>query len=95
MLLIGSNFLEAFAKKQPNARKRFELWLKIVRASNWKHLEDVKRTYQQTDGGVKKIYTVFNMGNYRVVARVDFEASVVAVTHVFTHDDYLHWSLKK
>lgn len=95
MLLIGSNSLEAFAKKQPTARKRFASWLKVVRASQWKNLEEVKSTYQQTDGGVKKDYTVFNVGSFRVVAKIDYAESIIAVVFVFTHAEYTHWSDKK
>ncbi len=82
-------------KSKPTARKRFASWLKVVRVSQWKNLEDVKKTYQQTDGGVKKNHTVFNLGSFRVVAKIDYAVSVIAVVFVFTHAEYTHWSDKK
>lgn len=94
MVVIGYHLLRAFAEKHPKARKRLELWQDNVKASNWKHLADLKRTYQQTDGGVKAIHTIFNLGPFRVVAQIDFKEQQVTVVAVFTHDEYERWSDK-
>ncbi len=95
MNVLGETKASELAKKQPTARKRIAEWLKVVKTKEWTDLMDVKKTYQQADGGVKGKYTVFNLGNeYRMVTLMEYELGTVAIVHAFTHEEYDHWNKK-
>lgn len=95
MLVLGETKLSKLAKTQPKARKRLAEWLKLVSETSWTDIEDLKKTYQQADGGVKGIYTVFNIGRaYRIVTIIKYEIGTVSVIEAFTHKEYDLWSKK-
>ncbi|MGE3557286.1 MAG: type II toxin-antitoxin system HigB family toxin [Candidatus Obscuribacterales bacterium] len=95
MLVLGEKELSKLAKKQPEARKRLAEWLKLVRETDWTDIEDLKNTYQQADGGVKGIYTVFNIGRaYRIITIIKYEIRTVSVVKACTHKEYDLWSKK-
>lgn len=96
MRVVGEPKLSELAKRQPNARKRVSGWLKVAKDKIWTDFIDLKKTYQQADGGVKGKYTVFNLGNeYRIVTAIDYELGIVAVIEALTHEEYDLWNTKK
>lgn len=94
MNVINVGALEEFWKKHNQARAGLLAWLKVAKQASWEHLMDVKRNYPSSDGGVKDVYTVFNIkGNsYRLVTLINYRTKTIAVMHVFTHAKYDQWS---
>ena len=92
MILIGKQLLTDFGAKHSDAGKSLEAWRKVVETANWHHLQQVRDTYPTADGGVKGIYTVFNIKKNRVITQIDYDLQTVLICFVFTHDDYDHWN---
>jgi mRNA interferase HigB len=79
---VGHNGIKA-------ARSQYDAWLDIVTHAEWRNPEDVKSSYPKVSilkaGGV-----VFNIkGNdYRLVARVQYQAGVLLIRFFGTHAEY-------
>ena len=70
-------------------RTDFDAWFDEARKARWSSAADVKRRYA-TASIVSADRIVFNIkGNdYRLVAAVDFEKSIVWIKWIGTHRDY-------
>ncbi len=94
MNVVNIGLLQAFSKRHNQAKTHLTAWLKVARQASWKHLMDVRQHYPGTDGGVKGVYTMFNIkGNsYRLITLIQYPTQTVAITYVFTHAEYDRWS---
>jgi mRNA interferase HigB len=71
------------------ARAQYEAWLDIVTRANWRNPEDVKAAYPKASI-LKASRVAFNIkGNdYRLVARVQYQAGALAIRFFGTHAEY-------
>ncbi len=71
------------------ARSQYDAWLAIVARATWRTPEDVKASYPKASI-LKAGRVVFNIkGNdYRLVARVQYQAGVLAIRFFGTHAEY-------
>ena len=76
-------------KDHPALKAALDAWFDEVRKARWTGTADVKRLYA-TASIVTADRIVFNIkGNdYRLVAAVDFEKSIVWIKWIGTHRDY-------
>lgn len=69
-------------------------WFRLARKARWRHFEDAKATFGQTDvaNDTKsgKTATVFDVGGnkYRIVTLIDYTRQTVLITHVLDHKTY-------
>lgn len=95
MIVIGVDLAEnhfahhAGHKGTKAARSQFQAWLDIVDRAQWRNPEDVKASYPKASI-LKGGRVVFNIkGNdYRLVARIQYQAGVVALRFCGTHAEY-------
>lgn len=95
MIVIGVDLAEnhcahhAGHKGIKAARSQFQAWLDIVDRAQWRNPEDVKASYPKASI-LKGGRVVFNIkGNdYRLVARIQYQAGVVALRFFGTHAEY-------
>lgn len=95
MIVIGIETIEAYLADRAGhkgvkaARSQYQAWLNIVERAQWRNPEDVKASYPKASI-LKGGRVVFNIkGNdYRLVARVQYQAGVVAVRFFGTHAAY-------
>jgi mRNA interferase HigB len=95
MIVVGTDVVEShFAahgghKGIKAARSQYDAWLDIVARAEWRHPEDVKASYPKASI-LKAGRVVFNIkGNdYRLIARVRYEAGVLAIRFFGTHAEY-------
>ncbi len=95
MIVIGTavvkNYLADHAghKGIKAARSQYEAWLDIVTRASWRNPEDVKASYPKASI-LKASRVVFNIkGNdYRLVARVQYQAGALAIRFIGTHAEY-------
>jgi mRNA interferase HigB len=91
--IIKGAFLVQAVADSPKAASYLEAWRKIVKASKWKSLIDVRKTYPSADG-VKvrsgRNVTVFNVcGNeFRLIAAIHFDRQLVFMLRFLTHAQY-------
>lgn len=93
MVIIGRKLITVFGGSHPNSRKPLSAWEQAIRQTHYSSFGQLKRTFPSTDY-VSHQYTIFNIGgnNYRLIAEVDYSASVVNVKQIWTHAEY---SMKK
>jgi mRNA interferase HigB len=95
MIVIGTGVVEGYLADHAGhkgikaARSQYEAWLDIVTRADWRNPEDVKASYPKASI-LKASRVVFNIkGNdYRLVARVQYQAGAVAIRFFGTHGEY-------
>ncbi len=95
MIVIGTDVVEDYFVDHAGhkgiraARSQYEAWLEIVSRAEWRNPEDVKASYPKASI-LKGSRVVFNIkGNdYRLVARVQYQAGILAIRFFGTHAGY-------
>jgi mRNA interferase HigB len=95
MIVIGTGVVENYLADHAGhkgikaARSQYEAWLDIATRATWRNPEDVKAAYPKASI-LKAGRVVFNIkGNdYRLVARVQYQAGVLAIRFFGTHAEY-------
>src|SRR5215216_3079938 len=95
MIVIGTDVVETYLairaghKGIKAARSQYEAWLDIITHAEWRNPEDVKASYPKASI-LKASRVVFNIkGNdYRLVARVQYQAGAMAIRFFGTHAEY-------
>ena len=95
MIVIGANVVESYFTDHAGhrgikaARSQYDAWFDIVTRAEWHNPEDVKASYPKASI-LKAGRVVFNIkGNdYRLIARVQYQASVLAIRFFGTHAEY-------
>jgi mRNA interferase HigB len=95
MIVIGTELVESYFadhaghKEIKAARSQYDAWLNIVTRAEWRDPEGVNASYPKASI-LKAGRVVFNIkGNdYRLVARVQYQAGVLAVRFFGTHAEY-------
>jgi mRNA interferase HigB len=95
MVVIGTDVIENYLADRAGhkgikvARSQYEAWLDLVTRAEWRNPEEVKASYPKASI-LKASRVVFNIkGNdYRLVARVQYQAGVIAIRFFGTHAEY-------
>jgi mRNA interferase HigB len=95
MIVIGTEVVETYLRRHAGhkgvkaARSQYEAWLLIVDHARWQTPEDVRASHPKASI-LKAGRVVFNIkGNdYRLIARLQYQAGVVAIRFFGTHAEY-------
>src|ERR1700737_4264648 len=95
MIVMGTDAVENYFARRAGhkgikaARSQYDAWLDIVTRAEWFDPEDVKASYPKASI-LKAGRVVFNIkGNdYRLVARVQYQAAVLVIRFFGTHAEY-------
>jgi mRNA interferase HigB len=95
MIVIGTDLVGDYLANHAGhqgikaARTQYYAWLDIVGHARWRNPEDVKVSYPKASI-LKGSRVVFNIkGNdYRLVARLAYQAQVLAIRFFGTHSEY-------
>jgi mRNA interferase HigB len=95
MIVIGADLVERYFTNRVGdkgikaARSQYDSWLDIVSHAEWRNPEDVKTSHPKASI-LKAGRVVFNIkGNdYRLVARLQYQAGVLAIRFFGTHAEY-------
>jgi mRNA interferase HigB len=95
MIVIGTDGVDRYLAEHAGhkgikaARSQYDAWLDIVTRADWSNPEDVKAAYPKASI-LKAGRVVFNIkGNdYRLIARVQYQAGVLAIRFFGTHAEY-------
>lgn len=93
MRVITRKRLRQFAEQFPDAAEALRKWDALVRAAEWKNLQDVRRIYPHADMVTVtsgNAVTVFNIcGNkYRLIAAIHYNRQRVYVLRLLRHSEY-------
>lgn len=95
MIVIGTDMVENYFAERIGyrgiaaARSQYDSWRKIVGRARWRNPQDIKAAHPKASI-LKGGRVVFNIkGNdYRLIARVQYQAGVVAIRFFGTHAEY-------
>jgi mRNA interferase HigB len=95
MIVIGTDVVEAYFAARAGhkgikaARSQYDAWLAIAGQMHWRNPQDVKASHPKASV-LKAGRVVFNIkGNdYRLIARVQYQAGIVAIRFFGTHAEY-------
>jgi mRNA interferase HigB len=89
MRLISVHKLRVFWEKHPDSERPIRQWVGVVKAYNWKNVNEIKSTLPYVSI-LKKDRVVFNIkGNdYRIVASFNFSAGICFLCFIGTHKEY-------
>jgi mRNA interferase HigB len=95
MIVIGTEAVERYFSDRAGhrgitaARSQYDAWLQIVSRARWRSPQDVKSAHPKASI-LKGGRVVFNIkGNdYRLVARIQYQAGVAAIRFFGTHTEY-------
>jgi len=88
MRILGYERIAAFVKKHADSRAPLKTWYSAAGSAAWKSLAEVRRVYPHADA--VGACTVFNIGGnkYRLVAVIDYQTQMIAISDVLTHAEY-------
>ena len=90
MKLVGLGLILESQKRHSHVAKRLATWAIVVgsKATVWSSFQDVRKSYPAADK-VGDRY-VFDIGGnrFRLIAKINFQAGVVAVRWFGTHAEY-------
>lgn len=88
MRLLGTNRIDEFIKKHPDARSALRRWQKLIVETDYKSMSELKKTFPHAD--YVKGKTVFNVGGNKVrtITVIQYEITQVIITEVLTHEEY-------
>lgn len=88
MRLLGTNLIEEFIKKHPDAKSGLRRWQKLIQETDFRSIVEIKKTFPTADAVGGK--TVFNVsGNkVRTITEIQYGIAMVIITHVLTHAEY-------
>jgi mRNA interferase HigB len=90
MRVVGRDKLMLAEKAHPGSGlgKALAAWVKVVEGSNWRYFPDVKNTLSGVE--YVKPYVIFKIkkNEFRLTARINYQAQTVMVLRVKTHQDY-------
>jgi mRNA interferase HigB len=89
MTLVGQDKIDAFVKRNAQARKSMQAWVTEVKHAHWKTPQDIKNRYRSADF-LKNNRVIFDIkGNsYRLLVKVAYHTGVVFVEWIGTHGEY-------
>jgi mRNA interferase HigB len=88
MLIANYEIAQKFARKHARARSSLNTWYHATLQAQWNSFDDVRKTFRTAD-----LYgecVIFDIGgnNYRLIAKIDYEAKQVSIQTVMTHAEY-------
>ena len=89
MLVLGTDKLERFWRRNPNSKRWLEEWLRRIHNENWRTPHDVLDHHPRTSA-LPRNRVVFRIrGNrYRIVAAVNYRFNTISIRFVGTHAEY-------
>lgn len=86
-LIKRQNVIEDAKKFPQDIQKAVKAWCKVVKESEWQHLEDIRKSYDRSVDKVEN-FLVFNIKSYRLIVGFNFKAQIIYYKYLLTHDEY-------
>ncbi|MGD0124943.1 MAG: type II toxin-antitoxin system HigB family toxin [Terriglobia bacterium] len=88
MHVITRRKLLESAEKHRDIGAPLDVWYRVAKRADWKHLTDVRKVFPTADAAGE--FTVFNIkGNaYRLITEINYRTGRIFLRHVLTHAEY-------
>jgi mRNA interferase HigB len=95
MIVMGTDVVEGYFAEHAGhkgikaARTQYEAWLNIAAGARWRNPEDIKASYPKASilKGSRVVFNI-NGNDYRLIARLQYPAQVLAIRFFGTHSEY-------
>jgi mRNA interferase HigB len=89
MRVVSDRSLREFAARHPSTGAALAHWRQIVKAANWRSMQDVSRSFSKAKVlNAQRVRFEVSGGNFRLIAAIDFDAQVAFVKFIGTHAEY-------
>lgn len=89
MRIFTEQRLKEYIAEQPETKTALQEWVSIVKRSEWRCFEDVKRTFNSVDNVGNQHYVLNILGNhFRLVVVIKFTIEFVYIRFIGTHEEY-------
>ncbi len=88
MRVVKRAALVAFWEDHAQAKAPLENWYDTITSRHWNDFSDFKQHYSRSVDAVGGDRFVFNVGAFRLVAKVDFTDHIAFVRFIGTHAAY-------
>lgn len=95
MRVISKKALRLFWTSRPVSKPALLRWYKIVKHTEFKSFDELRQTFPSADKVGPLV--VFNLGGnqYRLIASIHFNRTILYIRHVLTHREYNQGDWKK
>ena len=89
MRIVAWKVLAAYAERHPETAVSFNRWRTLVRAANWRSMDDVRLAAPNAKilNGERVRFEIAG-GNFRMIVALDFDRQIVFIKFVGTHAQY-------
>ncbi len=89
MRIIARSSLVRFWERHPETRTSLEHWFRLVRAAEWRSMQDVQATFPKAKilNGERARFEIHG-GDYRLIAAFRFDIRIAFVKFVGSHAEY-------
>ena len=93
MLIRNKKAIEDFVGIYSNSRNPMASWIQKVEFAQWHTFRDIRFTFNTAS--YVKPWVIFNVGGnkYRIQAEIIYQAKIVRIARVGTHEEYNKWLL--
>ena len=89
MRIVKETTLRDFARRNAQAKKPIEAFVRTVRPALWERPEDIAKSFP-TASFLRDSRVVFRLGGnkYRLIAEIDYRLSLLRIRFLGTHAEY-------
>lgn len=89
MRIFTEKTLKEYIQKKPETKTALQEWASIVKQSEWKCFDDVRRTFARVSAVGNQHYVFDILGNsFRLIVVIKFTISFVYIRFIGTHEEY-------
>ena len=88
--VISRKRIREASRTHPEWAASLSVWYKMVKnaSTDWKHFEDVKRTWRNSDNvGICVIFDISH-NKCRLIAYINYRSHKVFILHILSHTEY-------
>jgi mRNA interferase HigB len=88
MMILGEGLLDEAQRSYPYAKSPISRWKTITEGAKWENFEHVKQHFNAPDRVGKCVVFDIKHDDFRLIAIVDYQRSIVVVRAFLKHADY-------
>ncbi len=99
MKVLNKKAIDKFIKKHRSAKNELENWFAIIQLAEWKDFDAILSDFPKEGFAVQSKnnteWVLFKFGNkWRIDVYIKYEAKIVMINRVDTHEGYNKWKPK-
>ena len=89
MRILTEKALKDYIQRRPETKTALQEWATIVKQSEWKNFDDVRKTFARVSAVGNQHYVFDILGNnFRLIVVIKFTIKFVYIRFIGTHEEY-------